>query len=1747
MEALQDYPVIEALHRGSRSFVYRSEDRVGGGVVIKALLPHADYARTAASLRHAYEVTRPFVGRAEQFAAFIEREGLAALVMPDTGGRSLDRVLVGGPLSVEQALSLGVAAARRLAEAHAAGVVHRQVRPEHLVVSADCAAVELIDFSLSARGHSQVSELRGVARSARVLRYAAPEQSGRTGHLVDQRADLYSLGVVLYEALTGRAPFEDRDALALVHAHLASLPRALTAGRDVPKRVDAVVLKLLAKDPSARYQTARGLEADLRRCREDLLAGREPAWSIGDHDAPLSLSPSRRLYGREVESAALVDALERAARGETVYALVRGAPGVGKSVLVGALHEAALARRGAMVSGKFDQLSNVPLAGVREALRQLALDLAARDPEESASLRRSLHASLDGLAPVVVDLAPEFALILGPQAAPTPLGPVETQHRLNLAVASLLRAVASPSRPLCLFIDDLQWAGPTTLGLLAAVIRDLSVEGLLLVGALRDSDPGAGAALELARSLRGDGVEVIDVPLRPLAVDAARALLADTLQRDPDDVSELVDALLPRTGGNPYFTRELLVTLHRRGAFTYDPRLRAWTWSLEGVRSLSVADDVVDLMVERLRSLPDEARKAMALAACIGNRARLGVVARLLSSGALDTLALLQPAIAAGLIVPDDDPSTLEDPGRLGLSFPHDRVQEAAYRLVPEGQRAQTHLHIGRMLSEGGDPESLFDVAHHLNEGRAELTDPLARLELARLDLRAGERARGAGAFDEAWSFLSAGIEMLPDGAWASHYDLSLSLTLLAAEAAYVVGRFDDMRDLLSGAWPRLRTDVDRARSLFLEVRAHNSRHELDRSLVKALEAAALLGVVVPLKPRPDHVLRGLARARLSLARHPPERLGDRPAETDPRVLLVGRVLSEVTSAAYLASPQLWLLIVLTLTELSTRSGVAPFTPLALSMYGLSLTALEDFQGARRFGDIAEALSRRPECVEFGPRTAFVNCDFIRHWVMPHRGVIEPVREAYREAVTLGDAEWAGYCAVVWIFSSVISGAPLREVEAEAARYSDALRHQRVTLLMHDQWRQVVHGLMGRSQLGPFCLVGETAFDERVAPAVLERSGDFTSLATFHINKVMLAVVLGREAEAAPHVERASALLHHLVGAPMYAYFHFYKALARLRALPAGAGARARAIADAGVSLLRLERWSVHGGMNYRHRASLVRAEIARVTGAPGASRAYESAIEGARAHGFTQDEALACELAGRWRASVGDARVARAYLRDAWRLYGEWGASAKVELLEAEHPWLRVHRDEAVDLDVAAIARAGQAISREVELDALIRTLMNTVMQVAGATAGALFMVDGATLTCAARVSDAGRVSLVADAAGSATAPAAMSVVRWVERTGEAVRLGDATSGHRFRADPRLASSEARSVLCVPIARESRTVGVIYLENDLTNDAFSADRARVVELLCGQIAISLENARLYASVSEALTAQVELSRAQERFVPEPFLRSLGRESIVGVELGQHTEKELAVLFSDIRGFTRIVAELGPEGSIAFINEYLGHLEPSIVAHGGFVDSYIGDAIMALFEGGADDAVAAAVGMRAGLRRYNRARRARGQGPVRTGVGVSVGPLMLGTIGGSKHIKCGVIGDDVNLAARVESLTRFYGVDLLVADRVVERLGRPDRWCLRRVDRVQVVGRSAPTTVWEVVDGGEADDVDARVATRAALHAAQEAYWAGSFAEALGAFEACRDATPDDRVPVIFAERCRRHLREGVDAGWDGVERFTHK
>jgi predicted ATPase/class 3 adenylate cyclase len=1741
--------VTEVLHHGRTHVVYRGYHPAFGPVVVKSCVDGGAASDARASFRREMDLTQPLPEGASALAVE-EWDGAPALLMRDIGGDSLERIVRRASCSIEEALHVARACVRALGAIHGAGLVHRAVCPSHVVFSEAAGRAMLVDFCQAARAEDPSSPVPEALDRAE-LAYLAPELTGRVPYPVDHRADLYGLGATLFFLLTGRPPFADTDPVALQHALLAVAPPPLrTLRADVPEDLEVIVQRLLEKDPDARYQSVAGVGHDLELCQEGLAAGGRAVWVAGAADAPARFTLPNAVIGRTVARRALRAHLLRSLEGAPRLVALVGAAGVGKTALVQSLRATLAERRGALARGKFDAIANPsPYAAIRQALTEVALDVVSRLQRDREALGESLRRALGDVAGVVAEMVPAMAHVLGVADPPPPLGPVEAQHRLVFAFVTFVRELCAAG-PVALFLDDLQWADAASLHLLRALLRTREIRGLAVIVAARatDDDGLSGGLQDLVAQLEAEGVGSDVTTLSPLDRDAVTELVAAVVHAPRAEVESLAAEVWIRSKGNPLFATQFLRAVHGAGGLRFDRARGVWAWNLAVIREAPVTGDVVEFLRRRLDELPRETRALMALAATLGAQPPIDVVARAAGIATDAARRALAPALDAGLLTGHEArPAVTETPRESGsaLRFAHDRIQEEAAALIAVGERPAVRLQIGRLLVDAGAAdaggERLFDAVQHLNAGRALVLDPDERRQHAALNLRAGEFARSAAAFVDARACFDAGLALLDGGA---PDDLRLRLTHAAAEAALLVADYDGLQRLLDGAQASLRTANERARFLMLEVRACSARLEPLRSLERAFAACALLGFDIPLRPRKDQVVRALLSCRRAVARHPPEGLLSRPAEGDADVILAGHILSHVTGAAYIASPDVWLMVALTLVEITVRADVTPVSAMALSLYALSQVAVGDLDAARRFGDLAARLSARQECREYGPRTAFVLGDFIRHWSEPHRNVLDGMREAFREARALGDPEWAGYSAVVWTFTAVMTGVPLAEVEAQASEFSAALRDNRVTLLMHDQWRQVVHGLTGRGRGHPWELDGETAFDERT-PRELEAAKDLTSLCAYHINKLALCYWFDRDDEALRHADAAEALLGSLVGAPHVPYFHFYAALARIRVLPGAAGPRAAALARVTASLGRMAWWARHAPANYRHRETLIRAELQRVLGLPGTTALYARAIESAREAGFIHEEALAHTLAARAALARRREGAARMHLRRAWELWGAWGATALQEALANRHPWLRPEPAASGDVDTELIARAAQAISGEIEVDALVRRLMTTVLQVAGASRGALFLVDGGEVDLAARAEAVEGEVLVGEAA-RVDARVADGVVRWVAHSGESVVLGDATAG-RFRAEPRFAHGAVRSVLCTPLRRERRMTGVIYLENNVARDAFTPSRVRVLELLAGQIAISLENARLYRDLRSALRAKEDLVTAQQRFVPEPFLAALGHNDIVGVALGDHTLKELTVLFSDVRGFSSIVERHTPAQNIAFINDYLGHVEPAIVAQGGFVDSYIGDAVMALFETGGDAAVRAAVQIFDGLRRFNAARAVRGEAPVRAGIGLSTGPLMLGTIGGSRHIKCGVIGDDVNLAARVESITRLYQANILLSDHTHARLSAPDDFALRRVDRVRVKGRDRAVTLWEVCDADDPALRDAKMRGRGRLSAAQDAFWAGDALAAIDGFEGCARACPDDPLPRIFLERAEALRRDGVPEGWDGVTRLSTK
>jgi class 3 adenylate cyclase/tetratricopeptide (TPR) repeat protein len=902
---------------------------------------------------------------------------------------------------------------------------------------------------------------------------------------------------------------------------------------------------------------------------------------------------------------------------------------------------------------------------------------------------------------------------------------------------------------------------------------------------------------------------------------------------------------------------------------------------------------------------------------------------------------------------------------------------------------------------------------------------------------------------------------------------------------------------------------------------------------------------------------------RIALAFKRVESLAQLPVMTDERDLATMRLLQLVMTAAYVARPEVFPVAVFQSVNLSVRRGNSPLAAQAYLSYGIILCGVTgDVATGYKFGELAMTLVDRFDARSLRPRALFLFNGFISHWRNHYRHTFAPLREAYQLGLESGDFNFAGLAAFDYMFQAYWSGENLGGLERELGGYTEVFRtlNQEIIVQLLSMYRQAALNLMGGGA-APDTLTGECCDEAAIAPA-LEATHNINALCQLHLHKMILGYMFRRHEDAAVHSAKAREYLEGLTATQGVPIYYYYDALNHLALAGKGfAGGPNRSPSDKKVvqgAIKKLRRWAALAPMNYAHRLHLVEAELARVLGRDAEAREhYDRAILLAGQHQFLNDVALAAELAGRYCLERGLTHVARAYLRDAHYGYSHWGAHAPARQIEASFPQFITQSGLApVDssgshaqvgepgLDLISVLRASHAISGEIELEPLLRQLMSVVMENTGARRACLLFEREHRLFIEAEVTaDHPEVTPQArpiDAMEDGRPLLPLSIVNLVMHTQESVLLDDAMADPRFGRDPYLIRIRPHSVLCAPLVKQGRITGVLYLENDLNRGAFTPARLELLNHVAAQAAISVDNARLYGDIRA-------LNTAYQRFVPRQFLGILDRKAITDVILGDRAQREMTVLFSDIRQYTRLSESIGLDETFAFVNRYLGRMAPAIEAHHGIVDKYVGDAIMALFPRQADDALEAAIAMLRALAKLNEDLAAEGRAPVQVGIGLHYGQLMMGMVGMHGRMDGTVIGDAVNVASRIEGSTRAYGLSLLLTAEARHRLEFPDRFGLREIDRVRVVGRSEPVTLFESFDADPPEIALAKRETLPLLASLIDCYRRGRLDDAAACAHAILARAPDDSVAQLYLARCESFARAGLPENWDAVATLGQK
>jgi PAS domain S-box-containing protein len=1436
--------------------------------------------------------------------ALTHHNGAMALVLEDPGGAPLDRLL-GRPLDVSHFLRIAIPLAAALRRVHERGLIHKDIKPANILADPASGGVRLTGFGIASRLPREHQAPAPPEVIAGTLAYMAPEQTGRMNRSVDSRSDLYALGVTFYEMLTGLLPFTAADPMEWVHCHIARQPVPPNERvADVPGPLSAIVMKLLAKTAEERYQTAAGVEADLRRSLTKWeTTDRIEPFQLGTNDASDRLLIPEKLYGREREIETLVAAFDRVvAQGNTELVLVSGYSGIGKSSVVHELHKVLVPPRGLFASGKFDQYKrDIPYTTLAQAFQTLVRQILAKSEAELGQWRRALEDALGPNGQLMVNLIPEVEFVIGKQPPVPDLPRQDAQNRFQMVFRRFLGVFARPEHPLALFLDDLQWLDAATLEQLEHLVTDPDMRHVLLVGAYRDNEVSPSHPLtRTLEAVRKTGARVQEIVLTPLELDDVGRLVVDSLHCDRESANPLAQLVHEKTAGNPFFAIQFLTELAEEGLLAFDADAAAWISDLARIRAKGYTDNVVDFMVGKLKRLSGTTQQALKQLACLGNVAEIATLTLVRGVSEEEIHTALWETTRTGLILRLDS----------SYAFLHDRVQEAAYALIPEDERAVAHLRIGRALASGAPSEELeekiFEIVNQLDRGAALIHSREERDRIAELNLIAGKRAKTSTAYASALNYLAAGRALLTEDSWERQYELTFSIEYHLAECELLTADLAAVEERLTMLSRRAKIPVDIAAVACLQLTLYTTLDRSDRGVEVCLEYLKRGAVHWSPHPTADEVRREYERIGLQIGSRSIEELVDLPLMSNPEVRATLDVLTEVVTPALFTDEKLLSLVICRMVNLSLEHGNSDGSCFAYVWLGMILGPhFGDYRAGFRFGRLGYDLVEKRGLHRYQARAYMSFGNLVMPWTRHIQTGRDLVRRAFDAANKIGDLTFAAYSCNNLNTNLIAAGDPLGDAQREAENGLDFAQKARFGLVIDIITAQLglIRTLRGlTAEFGSF---NDEWFNESPFEDHLQSDPRLALPECWYwIRKLQARVYANDYASAIEAASKAQRLLWTSPSFFEVAEFHFYGALARAAQCDtASAGERARHLETLAAHHKQLEVWAENCPENFANRATLVAAEIARLEGRElDAERFYEQTIRSARANGFVHNEALAYELAARFYAARGFEEFAHVYLRNARDGYLRWGANGKVRQLEQLHPHLR---DTAIpasatttigapveQLDVGTVVKASQAVSGEIVLDKLIETLLRIAVEHAGAGRGLLILFPGDEPRIAAEAAT-GRGQVEVTLRQTAVSPAELpeSVLHYVIRTRESVILDDALVQNPFSADGYICQKHARSVLCVPLVKQTKLIGVLYLENNLASHVFTPARISVLELLASQAAISLENARLYNDL-------------QER---EARIRRLVDSNIIGIVIWDFQGRiiEANEAFLDILGYAR--------------------------------------------------------------------------------------------------------------------------------------------------------------------------------------------------------------------------------------------------
>ena len=1526
MHKILNYELVEKIYASDRTVIHRAREKSYQKPVILKL-PHHPYPNfnELTRYRNAYTLIKNFnFPGIVKILALEKFEQRLILVMEDFGGISLHQFINNQSTSnvnsfstdINQFLHIALQIVNSLEKLHQNQIIHKDIKPHNIIINLQTKQVQIIDFSSTTKLPKETPEIRNPNTLEGTLAYMSPEQTGRMNRGIDYRSDFYSLGITFYELLTGKLPFQSRDPMELVHFHIARQPQSIIElNPKIPAALNTIVLKLMAKMPEERYQTTAGLRHDLEKCQSEWEnTGKIRLFHLGEKDNNNCLIIPEKLYGREQEIETLLTTFDRICdpgKSKTELMLIGGFSGIGKSALVNEIHKPILKKRGYFISGKFDQFQiNIPFFAWLNAFQELIKQILSEPEEKLQAIATKLQQVLGEEAQVIIDVIPELELLIGKQPPATELSPTAAENRFNLLFSNFISVFAQAEHPLVIFLDDLQWADLASLKLMKLVMEKIDINYLLLIGAYRDNEVNAGHSLLLTvEEIKEIGAVFNQIILTPLSQSALNNLVADTLNYSPQESLLLTEQIYQKTQGNPFFSNQFIKSLYKEGLIFYNYEQEKWLFNLPEIKILAARGDVIELMAAQIQQLPHSTQEILQLAACISNKFDLKTLSIVSEKHLSETALILWKALSEGLILPEDETYKFYQgendehlPKITDLQTPiyhflHDRVQQAAYSLIPQQKKQEFHLKIGKLLlnntADDQLEEKIFEIVNQLNYGVELITEIEAREELASLNLKAGIKAKVSTAYNTAMSYFKTGINLLTENSWSTQYQLTLALYEEGAEATYLSGDFEEMEKLVDIVLEKANNLLDKVKVYEIKIQAYIALSKLQEALTIGLSVLKVFGISFPTNPTLSDIQEYLQITKNKLREKSISCLINLPLLKDPEKLAKIRILSLLFSITFICKPELFPLIVSESTNLYLHSGISPLFAVSCGFYGVILCGIEqDMDTGYKFGRVAYEVLEKFHNKNQKAKVFQVIYVGIEHWKIHIRETLPNFLEAYKVGLETGDLEYATYSILHYCAYSFLAGVSLDKLESEIAIHSNYLKQlkQENNYYYNQTYHQAVLNLIGHTE-NPILLSGN-GFNETKFIPFYQKINDRYALFQIYFNKLILSYFLGNFQKSKDYAILAEEYVNGVTGLFYFPVYYFYSSLAKLAYYSeAGVAEREQILEEVIANEAKFKFWAQHAPTNHSHKYYLIAAEKHRILGEKlEAIETYEQAIALATENKYTQEAALANELCAKFYLEWGKIKIAQTYMLEAYYGYINWGAVTKVKDLEKRYPQLLAsvflsssensnslvtsHRQSTNReniLDLSTVLKAYQTLSGEVTLENLLSILIRLMMENTGAKKCALILLKDQQLILEA-------ITHVVDTQEylenferpvipvSATQELPQALINYVWRTQKFQVFDDATTEATWVNDSYFKRKQPKSILCTPITKQGKFIGIIYLENNLTTGAFTPERLQLLEMITTQAAISLENALLYDTLEKKVEQRTqELNEKNQR------------------------------------------------------------------------------------------------------------------------------------------------------------------------------------------------------------------------------------------------------------------------------------------